>query len=293
MNVRRIASLLVGVVGVTGVTLGLAPPALAQAGEALQLVSAIRVAASDADIDAALAEIGEPVPGQEAAALLAAVAGRDIQTSSGLPVIASEVAGWRLHSGATLVSARVEDGPIGLSSLTLVIGPTGMLERIVEVAARPLEGGGLSVSQWLDGELMSAETIRAGGTDLRGSVLVRSEVTEYGSGAPVTARTVASFGRSAASTGSGVALDTNPPRGLVNERVGSQTTAKWHPFSWSRFNRCLSSAGVSWAIVAMVGAVCALAGVATAGAAFIACAAGTAGVGSGTIGYCVGYATYW
>ena len=62
-------------------------------------------------------------------------------------------------------------------------------------------------------------------------------------------------------------------------------------FSLSKFNSCLSSAGVSWFVVAMVASVCGLVGIPTAGVGFIACAVGTLGISSGTAGYCFAYAT--
>ncbi|RLQ94912.1 hypothetical protein D9X91_12730 [Falsibacillus albus] len=61
-------------------------------------------------------------------------------------------------------------------------------------------------------------------------------------------------------------------------------------WSFSYFNDCLSSQGVSWAVIAALGFLCGAACVGTAGAACAPCLyAGAAGSG-GTIGYCLGKA---
>ena len=79
----------------------------------------------------------------------------------------------------------------------------------------------------------------------------------------------------------------------LGPKLSPTTTVTWHPFSLSRFNSCLSSAGIAWWAVAMVARVGYAAGVTTAGLAFMACVVGTLGVGSGTTAYCFGDATYW
>ena len=69
----------------------------------------------------------------------------------------------------------------------------------------------------------------------------------------------------------------------VNAIVHSTTA----DFSWSKFNNCLSGAGVASWLVAAIGIACIAACVGTAGAGCVACAAAAAGVAGGTIGYCV------
>ncbi|MBY6051747.1 hypothetical protein [Cytobacillus firmus] len=59
-------------------------------------------------------------------------------------------------------------------------------------------------------------------------------------------------------------------------------------WSWKVFQDCLSSKGISWAIVSALGFLCGAACIATAGAACVGCLLAAGSVTSGTISYCVG-----
>lgn len=61
-------------------------------------------------------------------------------------------------------------------------------------------------------------------------------------------------------------------------------------WSFSYFNDCLSSQGVSWAVVAALGFMCGAACVGTAGAACAPCLYAGSAISGGTIGYCLGNA---
>lgn len=57
-------------------------------------------------------------------------------------------------------------------------------------------------------------------------------------------------------------------------------------FSWSTFNRCLSTAGISQAVIMAITIACSAVCVGTAGLGCLACITAAGLVGSGTIGYC-------
>ncbi|MCV2393907.1 hypothetical protein OEB99_06280 [Actinotalea sp. M2MS4P-6] len=79
---------------------------------------------------------------------------------------------------------------------------------------------------------------------------------------------------------------------LTGPAVGNGFTVQDASFSWSKLNSCLSSAGISWAIITVIGIVCAAVCAGTAGAACAPCIASAAGFTGGTISYCVWKASH-
>lgn len=73
-------------------------------------------------------------------------------------------------------------------------------------------------------------------------------------------------------------LDTANASGTVVVQAG---------FSWSKLNKCLSNAGISAWIVALVGSACAVGCAITAGAGCVACVVGVAGFAGGSVAGCV------
>lgn len=69
---------------------------------------------------------------------------------------------------------------------------------------------------------------------------------------------------------------TNPDSGLITPQ-----------FSWSKFNRCLSSAGIPGYVITALTIACAAVCVGTVGVGCVACIAAAAGIFGGTVGYCL------
>lgn len=277
---------------VLATTTTFATAASAQAQAAAELVTTVSTATSEDEVLAALAEKTDVLTTSELVPLLSALPDEAITSSSGSPVDLSTSMGWRLDSGQTIVAFKLDDGGLNVSSLLFTFDESLDLQSTLETAAVLIGDSELQLQQWIDGELSSTESITAVGATANGPV-IRSTVSTTAGVTATEVVPVRSTADAATSTSSRSTLMANKGSASLLSGRTATVEAKWHPFSLSRFNSCLSSAGVAWWIVAMVASVCFAAGVASAGLAFMACVVGTLGVGSGTTGYCFGYATYW
>lgn len=236
---------------------------------------------------AALAARADVLTPSELLPVLTALPEEAIASSSGASLDPSTRMGWRLDSGETVIAFKLDDGGLNVSSLLFTFDDSLTLQSTLESSAVVVGGDQLQLQQWIDGSLSSTESITTAVT--ANGPAIRSTVSAT-AGATVSA--AIPVGASAGASPRSTLMDHKGAPAVLGGRYAA-VQAKWHPFSLSRFNSCLSSAGVAWWVVAMVASVCFAAGVASAGVAFMACVVGTLGVGSGTTGYCFGYATYW
>lgn len=294
---KRISILVTAAVFSTFAFLGIGPSALAASADANRLLILASSSSGDQAAVDQLNSMGDPLTATEVEALASSLSG-DAFNPVGASVLAdSEAVGWRFDNGDTFLSFQIEDGGLNLSSLTLVVDESLSITKTIQSVASLTASQALEVRQWIDGKLVSTETLEKGASDKAPAVKATVTSINHGSRTTVTGTTQ----YSTSTSGARGALSYSPSVGLqtvtnvTSQQVAAApiATAKWRGFSLSRFNKCLSSAGVAWWVVAMVASVCFAAGVATAGIAFMACVAGTLGVGSGTTGYCFGYATYY
>jgi hypothetical protein len=293
---KEITSVLITSVFTVFVSLGISPGALAASAASNNLIVAVSSASSEQQVLEQLKTAGDPLTAEEVTAITAGLPESALIAAGGARLIQPERVGWKLHTGKTMLAFKIDDGGLGMSALTLLLDASLNVEHTIQAVAA-LAGDELSVQQWIDGRPSSTESISAG--KKLGMPAVNSSRTVVAQGTTPSTTTTSS---QVISRGAGLGLaPAGSPAGLQASATSSSsisatmttTSAKWHPFSLSRFNSCLSNAGIAWWIVAMVASVCFALGVTTAGIAFMACVVGTLGVGSGTTGYCFGYATYY
>ena len=77
---------------------------------------------------------------------------------------------------------------------------------------------------------------------------------------------------------------------VVNNEMKAGAVYGTKGLNWGKFNNCLSSKGVNWATITVIGLICSGVCAGTAGAGCVPCLFTASTVAGGTIGYCVGQA---